>query len=92
MINFLGGIVINDLNDIKNATHIIYNNNYYNNVENDINNFRSKDNKNLFYVDIKWIFDCFFQFKNAMKRRMNIKYRQIKKMKYNKDIYKNVLK
>lgn len=92
MINFLGGIVINDLNDIKNATHIIYNNNYYNNVENDINNFRSKDNKNLFYVDIKWIFDCFFSLKNAMKRRMNIKYRQIKKMKYNKDIYKNVLK
>ena len=65
MINFLGGIVINDLNDIKNATHIIYNNNYYNNVENDINNFRSKDNKNLFYVDIKWIFDCFFQFKKC---------------------------
>ena len=65
MINFLGGIVINDLNDIKNATHIIYNNNYFNTGENDINSFISKENKNLFYVDIKWIFDCFFKFKKC---------------------------
>ena len=65
MISFLGGIVINDLNDIKNATHIIYNNNYFNTGENDINSFISKENKNLFYVDIKWIFDCFFKFKKC---------------------------
>ena len=65
MISFLGVIVINDLNDIKNATHIIYNNNYFNTGENDINSFISKENKNLFYVDIKWIFDCFFKFKKC---------------------------
>jgi len=65
MVNFLGGIVITDLNDIKNATHIIYNNNYFNYGENDINNLVSKENKNIFHVDIKWIFDCFFKFKKC---------------------------
>ena len=65
MVNFLGGIIITDLNDIKNATHIIYNNNYFNYGENDINNLVSKENKNIFHVDIKWIFDCFFKFKKC---------------------------
>ena len=64
MVNFLGGIVINDLNDINNATHIIYNN-YFSAGENNINNAIIKESKNIFHVDIKWIFDCFFKFKKC---------------------------
>ena len=55
MINLLGGTIVKD---IKNATHIILNKNY----PNQKNDF---DNCNKCILDIKWIFDCFFNLKKC---------------------------
>ena len=76
MINFLGGIVINDLNDIQNVTHIIYNKNFLTNEENARNNLINIENKDLFFIDIKWIFDCFFKFKKC--DEMEVEYKMLK--------------
>jgi hypothetical protein len=60
MILLLGGTVINDINYIKEATHIIYNENLIINRENEL-----KNNCNKYNINIKWIFDCFFKFKKC---------------------------
>ena len=60
MIVLLGGNIIYDLNDIQNATHIIYNKNFFKIDENKIGQI-SKGH----CIDVKWIFDCFFKFKKC---------------------------
>ena len=65
MINFLGGTFTNDLNDIKNVTHIIHNKNFFTSEENKIYDLIKHENKDLFFIDIKWIFDCFFKFQKC---------------------------
>ena len=60
MISLLGGTVINDINYIKEATHIIHNKNL---IKSDENKIRIKSD--IYNIDIKWIFDCFFKFKKC---------------------------
>ena len=60
MILLLGGTVINDINYIKDATHIIYNKNLIKNGENKLS-----IKSDVYNIDIKWIFDCFFKFKKC---------------------------
>ena len=60
MISLLGGTVINDINYIKEATHIIYNKNLIKSAENKI-----RIKSDIYNIDIKWIFDCFFKFKKC---------------------------
>ena len=60
MILLLGGTVINDINYIKEATHIIYNKNLVKNGENKLS-----IKSDIYNIDIKWIFDCFFKFKKC---------------------------
>lgn len=56
MINFLGGSITKDKNK---ATHIIYNQYYKNSLtENTTDN--NYDDKHV--LEVKWIFDCFFNF------------------------------
>ena len=61
MVSLLGG---NNITDIKNATHIIYNKNLIKGDENMIKAFINKEN-NIHHIDIKWVFDCFFKFKKC---------------------------
>ena len=63
MILFLGGNVINNLNEIKNATHIIYNKNIFN-----IDEIKGKN-----FIDVKWIFDCLFKFKKCDEKEKEYK-------------------
>ena len=71
MVSFLGGIIITD---IKEATHIIYNKNFLKGGENMINGLINKDKENnTHYIDIKWIFDCFFKFKKCEEREVEYK-------------------
>ena len=56
MINLLGGTIVKD---VKNATHIILNKNISNQKIND------SDNCNKYILDIKWIFDCFFNLRKC---------------------------
>ena len=56
IINLLGGAIVKD---IKNATHIIFNKNILNDNKTETN----CDNK--YSLDIKWIFDCFFNYKRC---------------------------
>jgi len=60
MILLLGGTVINDINYIQEATHIIYNENLVKNSEKKL-----KNNCDKYNINIKWIFDCFFKFKKC---------------------------
>ena len=60
LILLLGGTVINDINYIHEATHIIYNKNLVKNTENKFN-----IKSNAYNLDIKWLFDCFFKFKKC---------------------------
>ena len=60
MILLLGGTVINDINYIKEATHIIHNKNLLKNDESKIS-----IKSDIYNIDIKWIFDCFFKFKKC---------------------------
>ena len=68
IISLLGGIIINDASDIKNATHIIHNKNFLKNEENILN---KDDNK--YIIDVKWIFDCFFKFKKCDEKKEEYK-------------------
>ena len=63
MIFLLGGTVINNLNEIKNATHIIYNKNIFN-----VDEIKDKN-----FIDVKWIFDCFFKFKKCDEKEREYK-------------------
>ena len=56
VINLLGGSIIKDK---KMATHIIYNKNSLDNNKN-VMNYEGK-----FALEVKWIFDCFFNFKKC---------------------------
>ena len=56
VINLLGGSITKDK---KMATHIIYNKNSLNDNKIDDNN------EGKFALDVKWIFDCFFNFKKC---------------------------
>ena len=56
VINLLGGSIIKDK---KMATHIIYNKNSLDNNKN-VKNYEGK-----FALEVKWIFDCFFNFKKC---------------------------
>ena len=55
MIFLLGGSVVKD---IQSATHIIINKNF-------LNNLNSNINQEKYILDVKWIFDCFFNFKKC---------------------------
>ena len=55
MIFLLGGSIVKD---IKSATHIIINKNLLNALNS--NNYQDK-----YILDVKWVFDCFFNFKKC---------------------------